>query len=117
MIKKRVCINCPRGCEISVDTIALTVTGNFCPKGKEYGISEVTHPRRTVTSTAKVVHGNIPRVSVRTDKPAPKEKRFAIRKEINGLCLKAPVHIGEVLIKDVCSTGVNVIATKTVEKK
>ena len=40
MLKKRVCINCPRGCEIVVDTDNRTVTGNFCPRGKEYGISE-----------------------------------------------------------------------------
>ena len=81
MLKKRVCINCPRGCEIVVDTDNRTVTGNFCPRGKEYGISEVTHPRRTITSTAKIENGVINRVSVRTDKAAPKEKRFDIRKK------------------------------------
>lgn len=117
MIKKRVCINCPRGCELTVDTEKMTVEGNFCPRGKEYGINEVTHPMRTITSTAKIKGGVISRVSLRTNKPAPKEKRFDIRNEINHLDLVAPIHIGDILIKDVCSTGVDVIATKDVEKK
>ena len=117
MLKKRVCINCPRGCEIVVDTDNRTVTGNFCPRGKEYGISEVTHPRRTITSTAKIENGVINRVSVRTDKAAPKEKRFDIRKEINRLNLQAPIHLGDIIIENVCNTGVNVIATKTVDKE
>lgn len=116
MIEKFVCIQCPRGCALTVDTETMTVTGNSCPRGKAYGLSEATHPVRTVTSTAKIEDGRIARVSVKTDKPVPKEMIFQVMEEINALDLKAPVHIGDILIKDVLSTGANVVATKDVEK-
>lgn len=111
-----ICINCPRGCHITVDDVALTVEGNFCPRGKTYGINEVTHPLRTLTSTAKVNGGVIARVSVKSDKPIPKEKMFEVMNEINALSLQAPVNIGDILIENVLGTGSNIIATKTVGK-
>jgi CxxC motif-containing protein len=117
MIKEMICINCPRGCHIKVDTEKLTVEGNFCPRGKAYGISEVTDPKRTVTSTALVTGGVIDRVSVKTDKPVSKKRMMEVMGEINKLSLKAPVHIGTVLIPHVLGTDANIVATKTVEEK
>ena len=66
MIKNFVCIQCPRGCSLEVDTEKMTVTGNSCPRGKTYGINEATHPVRTITSTIKVDGGRIARCSVKT---------------------------------------------------
>jgi CxxC motif-containing protein len=37
--------------------------------------------------------------------------------EINKLSLKAPINIGDILIKNVLNTGSNIIATKSVGKK
>lgn len=117
MIRKMICINCPRGCELSVDTESKEVTGNFCPRGKTYGLTEITNPVRTITSTAKVLGGEIERVSVKTNKPIPKDLIFPIMEEINKLSLQAPVHIGTVLIENVLNTGSDVIATKSVGQK
>lgn len=117
MIKEFVCIQCPRGCSLKVDTETLTVTGNSCPRGKEYGINEATHPTRTITSTVKVVGGRITRCSCKTSNPVPKEMIFKVMEEINKVEVKAPVHIKDVLIKDVLNTGADVIATKEVESK
>lgn len=117
MIKKFVCIQCPRGCSLEVNTDTMEVTGNSCPRGKTYGINEATHPVRTITSTVKVKGGRIARLSCKTDGQVPKELMTNVMDEINKVEVEAPVEIGTVLIKDVLSTGVNVIATKTVEKK
>ncbi|MFA6829485.1 MAG: DUF1667 domain-containing protein [Bacilli bacterium] len=117
MIKDMVCINCPRGCHIKVDTEALTVSGNFCPRGKAYGISEVTDPKRTLTSTVAVTGGVIERVSVKSSQPIEKKLLFKAMDEINKIRIKAPVEIGTVIIENLLSTGVNIIATKTVEAK
>jgi len=114
MIKEMVCINCPRGCHLVVDTDTMTVTGNCCLRGKAYGISEVTCPVRTVTSTCKIEGGVIERVSVKTNKPIEKKLIFKCMEEINKVTLKAPVEIGSVIIKNVCGSGADVIATKTV---
>jgi CxxC motif-containing protein len=41
---------------------------------------------------------------------------FEIMDEINKVTLTAPVEVGQVVIHDVCHTGVDVIATKRLEK-
>lgn len=83
-------------------------------RGSDYAAKEVTHPTRIVTSTVCVRGGSIPMVSVKTAQDIPKEKIFEIMKYINALTVTAPVHIGDVLLKDIAGTGVDLIATKEV---
>ena len=40
-MKELICITCPRGCHLKVDEENMTVTGNSCNRGKEYGLNEV----------------------------------------------------------------------------
>ena len=95
-----ICIVCPKGCRLTVDENTLAVTGNGCPRGAEYGKNELTHPVRVVTST------------VRVEGSVPKEKMFAVMDALDGVCLHAPVHCGDVVLADVCGTGVDVVATR-----
>jgi CxxC motif-containing protein len=115
MIKELICINCPRGCHLQVDTEKLTVTGNTCPRGAAYGVAEVTNPVRTITSTVKIVGAESPRLSVKTDKPISKKLIFEVMKEIDKAEVKAPVKIGDVVIPHVLGTDVNIVATKNME--
>ena len=50
MTKELVCIVCPRSCRMTItsDGDELVVTGNTCKRGKEFAVSEMTDPRRTV---------------------------------------------------------------------
>lgn len=106
------------GCALTVtrDGDKVSVTGNACPRGAAYGEKEVTHPTRTVTSTVAVDGGEIARVSVKTAGDVPKEKIFDIMKEIRASSAAAPVKLGEVIVENAADTGVDVIATKSVEK-
>lgn len=117
MIKEMICIQCPRGCHLKIDTETLEVTGNFCPRGAKYAVSELTHPERTLTTTVKVLGGHIARASCRSDRPLPKEKIFEAMEIIDALSFKAPVKLGDVLVENILGTGANIIATKTVEKE
>ena len=47
MTRDMTCIICPRGCALKVEINGdnITVTGNGCPKGKQYAIDECTTPR------------------------------------------------------------------------
>lgn len=116
MIKKFICIQCPRGCHLEVDTETLEVKGNSCPRGEAYGKAEVSHPLRTITSTVKIVGGDIPRCSVRTNKPIPKEKMFDVMKELDKVELMAPVNVGDVVIGNVLGLGADIIVTKKIDK-
>lgn len=42
-------------------------------------------------------------------------KSFDCMKEIRAAKVKAPIKIGDVLIKDVAHTGINVVATKDID--
>ena len=112
------CISCPLGCPLKVETdekgAVVQVTGNTRKRGEIYGRKEVTAPERTVTSTVKVEGGSAPLVSVRTKGDIPKEKIFDCMAAIRTAKVNAPVHIGDVVIPNVCGTGVDVVATKCV---
>lgn len=116
--KKLICIGCPMGCLVTVvmeNGEVVSVTGHTCRRGDDYARKEVTNPTRIVTSTVKVTGGSTDMVSVKTGKDIPKEKVFVCVKELKNVVLKAPVHIGDVVVSDIAGTGVDIVATKTVE--
>ena len=112
------CIRCPKGCQV---TVALeggrvtAVTGNGCPRGDAYARKEVTDPTRVVTTVVPVSGSGVARmVSVKTAGDVPKAKVLDVVRALSGVRLAAPVHIGDVVLVDVCGTGVDVVATKDV---
>ncbi len=112
---KFICIVCPRGCHLSVDA-DLNVTGNSCPRGKEYAINEVKNPTRTITSTVAIESRELERLPVMTSSPIPKGMIFNVMKEIDKVRAKAPVKIGEILIPNVLGTGSDIVATRNILK-
>jgi len=120
MKKKFICIICPNGCEIEVrysEKGIEKVSGNLCERGLDYVKKELFSPERSVTSSVEVRNGSLPLVSVKTSKPIPKEKIFAVMNEIAGIEVEAPIRIGDVIVKDVLGTGADIIATKNVDKR
>ena len=115
MKRNLICIICPRGCAMTVEGEGenLTVTGNTCPKGKQYAIDECTHPMLTVTSTVRVTNRPDTMVSVKTAAPVPKDSIFAVMERIRATVVEAPFKAGAVLVSDVF--GTNVIATKSID--
>ena len=113
------CIGCPLGCTVEVTTEngqILSVTGNTCKRGEDYARKEVTNPTRIVTSTVRVIGGKADMVSVKTKEDIPKGKIFDCVKSLKGVEVEAPVHIGDVIVPDAAGTGVDIVATKNVEK-
>jgi len=88
-----------------------SIEGHFCKKGKEYAHDEVTNPTRMVTAVLSVEGSREP-LSVKTRQFIPKDKIFDCLEEIYSKKITVPVSIGDVIIKDVCGTGVDVVATK-----
>lgn len=117
--KKLICIGCPMGCPLVVEMNqgeVVSVTGNTCKRGDVYARKEVTNPTRIVTSTVKITGGSEAMVSVKTKEDIPKEKIFDCVKALKHVQAAAPVKIGDVLVTDIAGTGVDIIATKNVEK-
>lgn len=105
------------GCRMEVtleDGAVISVKGNTCKRGETYAHQECTQPLRMITAVAPVQNSVMP-VSLKTRTPIPKAKIEECMRAIDALELKAPIQAGDVLIADVVGTGVDVIATKSVQ--
>ena len=112
--RELICIGCPMGCPVTVEMDGreiVSVSGNTCPRGDAYARKEVTNPTRIVTSTVKVEGGLVEMISVKTKEDIPKDKIFDCMRALKGITVKAPVHIGDVILADAAGTGVDVVAT------
>ena len=115
------CIGCPLGCRIEVlldDKGEVTlVTGNTCQRGEKYARKEVTAPTRIVTSSVNVYGSRMGErtVPLKTASDIPKGRMMDVIRELAGVSVPCPVHIGDVILRDVAGTGVDVVATKNVE--
>ena len=117
MVRELTCIRCPIGCQLTVaveENGTVSVSGNSCPRGAQYGAAEVTNPTRIVTSSVRVDGGELPLVCVKTASDIPKDKIFDVMKEIRSCRVSAPVKTGDVLIRNVAGTGADIVATRTV---
>ena len=117
MKKEIICTVCPRGCHIQVegqDETILSVEGQGCKRGLEYASTEFAHPVRILTTTVKMAGVSHDLLPVRSDKPLPKEKLFDCMEIIRNLQVQLPVKRYDVVVADICGTGVNIVATKYV---
>lgn len=115
MEKKLTCIICPKGCELTVvvDGDNISVSGNTCNRGEQYGIDECINPTRTVTSIVRVENREDVMASVKTKTPIAKKDIFPLMEEIRKAKVNAPVKIGDTVIKD--KFGTDVIITKNID--
>lgn len=109
------CINCPVGCRMTVTLNEAgevsSVTGNTCQRGARYAHQECTLPLRTITAVVPVDGSETP-LSVKTSDPIPKRLIPEVMAELMKIRVSPPVAIGQVLLRDVCQTGVSIVATR-----
>lgn len=114
-MKELTCIVCPVGCRLVVDD-AIQVSGNRCPRGEKYGISEMIAPTRMVTTTVKTTFSSCPRLSVKSKNPIPKPLVFDILNLLDSIVIDKPVQIGDVIVANILDTQIDIVATKRIEK-
>lgn len=113
------CIQCPKGCLLSVAVVdgrVTSVTGNDCDKGPPWAHQEVEDPVRTLTTSVRVLRGREDLVSVRTDGSIPRRllaEALSVAKELR---VEAPVAMGRVVAENLAGSGVNLVATRAVER-
>jgi CxxC motif-containing protein len=117
IMRKLICIECPKGCPVSVGiegNRVVSVIGNSCPKGEDYVRMEVENPQRVLTSTVLSRGLSVKMVPVRTDRPIPRDKILDAIKEIKKLTVHKPVSEGDVLVENFLGLDVHLIATREV---
>lgn len=119
MKKEIICTVCPRGCHILVEgrgETVLSVDGHNCKRGLDYANSEYAHPVRILTTTVKIDGMQNDLLPVRSNRPVPKEKLLDCMAVIRTASVKLPVKRYDVIISNICGSGADIVATKTVEK-
>lgn len=121
MQKNIICVACPMGCGITVElndsNEILSIAGNTCKRGEAYARTECTHPTRSLTTTVKVKDGESAVVPCKSAGAIPKDKIMDCAAFIRGVEATAPVKIGDVLVKNILGTGVDIVATNHCNKQ
>ena len=120
--KELICVICPNGCELRAvieegpEIVIKEITGELCEKGPAWVEQELLNPMRTIASSIMIDGGDYPLVSVRTDAAIPLESISNVMKAIKSIKVKAPVRIGDVLLKEPAGISCNIIATRHVKE-
>lgn len=115
-MKKMICIVCPVGCHLTIDTNQ-QIGGNRCKRGIDYAIAELTNPTRVLTTTLKTTALHLPRLSVKSRQPLPKAMLMEAMEYLNSIVLNHDVVIGEVIVPNLCNTGISIVATRDLKIK
>lgn len=117
-MKELICIVCPNGCRLQAqqsEAGEVSVSGNLCPRGVDFARAELTCPTRSLTTTLRTDSERLPVLPVRTDGEIPKDRVRRAVAQLAGLRVKLPVRCGQLVLQNVADTGVDVIATCTME--
>ena len=118
--EEMICIICPLSCHLEVELDDQgnvgEVTGNSCPRGDTYARKELTNPTRMLTSTVSIKGAMYDRLPVITSNDIPKGKMFDVMKAIAEVEVSAPIKVKDVIVKDVCGLGVDIVASRSMDK-
>ena len=119
------CTTCPSECLLTVEVErdaygavvdVRSVTGNSCPRGDKFAHQELTCPVRVLTTTVAVSGGDEALLPVRTADAIPLELHAQAMALIRGLVVNAPIRMGDVVLKNLLDTNINLVASMDVTK-
>ena len=120
MEKELICIVCPKGCALKVKTAsgdavkAANVSGYQCKRGQAYAINEYTNPVRTLTTTVRINGGRQQLAPVKSSMQVPKDLLFDCMAVINSCTVTIPLRVGDIVIKNILNTGIDIISTANI---
>ncbi|MCH3961792.1 MAG: DUF1667 domain-containing protein [Solobacterium sp.] len=116
--KTLVCVNCPKGCSITVTVDqgkVIDIKGYTCEKGKNYAAQETIRPMRVLTSTVKIENAPLRVLPVITDREIPLDLCDKAMAEIRKLDVRAPIHVNDVIVHDFLGTGADLVASRSMK--
>ena len=118
MKKEIICIVCPNSCRLTVSEQngEIIVSGHECRRGLEHGISEYRDPRRMLTSTVAIDGGTLPRLPVISTAEIPRDKLRGCLEALYMVRVRAPVKGGDLIVEDICGTGVDIVASRSMSR-
>jgi CxxC motif-containing protein len=99
--------------ELSEKGEAVRVTGNRCPRGEAFARQEVVCPVRVITSTVLLRRedGGEALLPVRSSEAFALNKHAQTMELLRHVVVRAPVRMGDIVIRDLLGTGVDLVAS------
>lgn len=118
MLKEMICIVCPIGCRLTVDDSSgsIEVSGNTCPRGKQYAINELTNPTRTLTTTVEIEDAIYHQLPVISTSPIPLDKIKETMLLLKGVKVKAPIYEKDIILSNIFDLGIDIIASRDMKE-
>lgn len=115
------CKVCPVECNLKIiedksNKDGYIVKGNKCNRGREYALKEILEPSRVLTSRVLLKDGPMGRVPVKTNGVISSELVDQAMEIIRNTTVRAPLKKGDIIIKNLLDTGVDLIAARKVNK-
>lgn len=117
-IRRVSCIVCPMSCvgEVEIaDGQVVRMVGFNCERGRAYAKSEVTAPKRVLTTTIKLHGGTIHLLPVVSAEPLPKEMIVSCVRCLAATEVTAPIKAGDVICHNILGLGVDIVASRDVD--
>jgi len=114
------CIVCPLSClaEVVMEKGEIVAIKNMtCPRGENYAREEVVAPKRMLTTTVRIIGGELPLLPVVSDGVLPKDKVMACARYLTDILVHAPIKEGDVVCHDILGLGVNIVASRSLAAK
>ncbi len=113
------CKVCPVGCKLIIskdsnEPYGYIVEGNNCNRGMDFGIREIIEPSRILTGRVILHNGPMSRLPVKTSDVIPENLVDKCMEIIRETKVTAPVNKGDIIIRNILNTGVDVIAARKV---
>lgn len=118
------CTTCPSECLLTVEVErdadgnvakVRSVAGNSCPRGDKFAHQELTCPMRVLTTTVAVSGGDEALLPVRTADAIPLALHAQAMALIRGMVVDAPIRMGDIVLEDLLSTNIDLIASMDID--
>lgn len=108
------CTVCPMGCRMTLTKVneEYKIEGNNCKRGAKYALEEISNPKRVITSTVRIEGSYLKLLPVKTDGAVPKSLMMKVMAILDKVKVQSPIEAGDIIVKDILGTGVNIISTK-----
>ena len=119
------CTTCPSECLLTVKVErgadghvpeVRSVTGNNCPRGDKFAHQELTCPMRVLTTTVAVSGGDEAQLPVRTAEAIPLALHAQAMDLIRGVVVEAPIRMGDIVLKNLLNTNIDLIASMDIDR-
>lgn len=118
------CTTCPSECLLTVEVErdangavaeVRSVTGNNCPRGDTFAHQELTCPMCVLTTTVAVSGGDEALLPVRTAEAISLALHAQAMDLIRGVVVEAPIRMGDIVLKDLLNTNIDLIASMDID--